>query len=1268
MSSTGIEKLTTENWICWKMQMEAYLTGEGWWEQVDPAKLVDAKIDEEKKAKAFAFMVRHCSTAIVSDLALKGHNVSKCPRGMWTYLSNRLEKVSGTTKMVAFNQLVDTKMAINDVEKFISEYEKGIQVARMAGINLNDEIIYLRFVHQICDELEATRNRLQEKDDFEEAKEILRAETKRYLEKEKSETAMKATWRTGGRQNNANVPFCGKCGMKGHWLKDCNPQAVKCYGCGQCGHIVARCPEKGKNNDNTSKYVCSSFVSLFSGTGSDEYYLDSGASDHFVNEPSAFTGLRQMHGTVTTAEGRKSSITGVGDVTLKNVLLKDAKLVPEFGSNLVSVAKLCETDLRVFVVDTDVCLGAAEEWHRRLNHPGVTRTQLIRRENPELPISTVSNCDACLRGKAKQQKYPKADSRASAPLELVHTDVGFMPVAGLRQEKCFVIFVDDYSKLVRVFPMRTKGEVAAKLKEFVIWGEAITGKKVQRLRSDCAKEYLQGEFSRFAAEKGIFQEHSTAYCHQQNGVAERFIQKLKTTARVLLIQANAPLKLWPEAMKHAAWTDAVVPHTGTDESPYECFYGKKALMERLRPFGCIAYAHVPEVQRNMLQPTARKTMFLGYPYESNNYYVYDPETRRVAEARNVTFREEFYFSRQDGAVQAEGENDGQPDCSEETTADVEGEHQYQPEEEEEDSETDESNSEEEGTVTEGDASEQTVPKQIETEPAVAAEQQQQSTEAVALPLRRSAREKRRPAHLNDYVCGKTEESQPEPQSYSEAIASDEAEEWTEAMTEEWSSFEKHRTGDIVDVPPGKKVVKGKWVFKSKTEPENGKSKKKARYVACGYSQVAGIDYEETFSPVVNFDTVRVALTVAAARKYSVRQFDVKTAYLHAELKETIFMELPEGFRVPGKVLKLNKAVYGLKQSARCWNEHIQQIFVNNQLKQSTNDQCLYYNNNKELYVLLYVDDLLILSKEKKDADQIKQALAQKLELKEILKVERFCGVEINFEDGKFLLNQTLLIDELVGAYGLTEGREYADSPLPEWGDYSEGEADLNLPIKNLIGSLQFIASRTRPDIAASLNYLSRQTSKPTQRLFSACKYLLRYVKKTRDLKLVLGHQSQEGLVIFTDASHAPLPDRKSISGVVVQLFGSTVAWASKKQPTEVALSSSEAEYYAMSRGVSEGLWMSRLIAELGEPEEKFVLKCDNQSAIAMLKNRPQKDAKHIDVRKHFILENHLRKRMDVEYVPAANQKADYLTKAMSPVTAKKAQETLLGSRGSVVIR
>ncbi|KAH9392065.1 hypothetical protein TYRP_022338 [Tyrophagus putrescentiae] len=347
MSSTGIEKLTAANWTCWKMQVEAYLTGEGWWEQVDPAKI--GEVDEEKKAKAFAFMVRHCSATIVSDLAMKGHNVSKCPRSMWTYLVNRFEKDD------RFQQGWSTRRwDINNVEKFISEYEEGIQVARMAGVNLSDEIIYLRQRNPPSGD---------------------KAVPGEGKERNSSEGDL-AHGRTTERSKS---PILRKCCMKGHWAKDCNPQAVKCFGCGQRGHIVARCPEKGKNNDNTSKYVCSSFVSLFSGTGSNEYYLDSGASDHFVNEPSAFTKLRQMHSTVTTAEGRKSKITGVGDVALKNVVLKEAKLVPEFSSNLVSVAKLCEDGFEVKFSSTraEVKKGKNNcvEWHRQTQGDGTVQAE-----------------------------------------------------------------------------------------------------------------------------------------------------------------------------------------------------------------------------------------------------------------------------------------------------------------------------------------------------------------------------------------------------------------------------------------------------------------------------------------------------------------------------------------------------------------------------------------------------------------------------------------------------------------------------------------------------------------------------------------------------------------------------------------------------------------------------------------------------------------------------------------------------------------------------
>ena len=174
---------------------------------------------------------------------------------------------------------------------------------------------------------------------------------------------------------------------------------------------------------------------------------------------------------------------------------------------------------------------------------------------------------------------------------------------------------------------------------------------------------------------------------------------------------------------------------------------------------------------------------------------------------------------------------------------------------------------------------------------------------------------------------------------------------------------------------------------------------------------------------------------------------------------------------------------------------------------------------------------------------------------------------------------------------------------------------------------------------------------------------MKYVKRTKDVKLSLGMNGNSELRVYTDASFGPLPDRKSITGVLVQLFGSSVAWISKKQDSHVALSSAEAEYYAMSRGISEGLWTLRILADFGVNTEKFNLLCDSQSAISMLKNRPSKDAKHIDIRYHFIMDRYLKGFLDVNYVPSKDQKADYLTKALKPAAAKLALANMVGVKG-----
>ena len=316
-----------------------------------------------------------------------------------------------------------------------------------------------------------------------------------------------------------------------------------------------------------------------------------------------------------------------------------------------------------------------------------------------------------------------------------------------------------------------------------------------------------------------------------------------------------------------------------------------------------------------------------------------------------------------------------------------------------------------------------------------------------------------------------------------------------------------------------------------------------------------------------------------------------------------------------------------------------------------------------MYLLLYVDDILGMGKHNEDVEYIRTVLGKEVTLKEIEHVRKFCGIEIKREAGKIYLSQEPIIEELSKQYGVINCKDSIRTPLQEFKDFSQGEVDYNLPVRNLIGSLQYIACRTRPDITASLNFLSRFMQRPTPELWHAVKNLLKYVKATKGTKLCLGMNGNDELRVYTDASFATMPDRKSISGIVIQLFGSSVCWASKKQSTDVALSTAEAEFYAMSLGVSEGLWATRLVAEFGVNIDKFHLLCDSQSAISMFNNRPSNDAKHIDIRYHFVKDQMRKDLLELKYVKSADQKADYLTKALKPAAAKMALSQIVEVKG-----
>ncbi|XP_053166755.1 uncharacterized protein LOC128351321 isoform X1 [Hemicordylus capensis] len=263
----------------------------------------------------------------------------------------------------------------------------------------------------------------------------------------------------------------------------------------------------------------------------------------------------------------------------------------------------------------------------------------------------------------------------------------------------------------------------------------------------------------------------------------------------------------------------------------------------------------------------------------------------------------------------------------------------------------------------------------------------------------------------------------------ERLPADEAEKWRKAATEEIDSLHKNETWRLVELPAGRKTVGCKWVFKVKQDAEGDVQRYKARLVAKGYSQIYGQDYDETFAPVVKHTSIRTLLSMAAAKGMQVEHLDIKTAFLHGEIEEDIYMQQPPGFEEPGKkglVCKLQKSIYGLKQAARAWNEKLNQLLLKEGFTQGKADPCLYsrLRDNRWTYILTYVDDLILAHEERQDSHEIVQHLNKEIEVKELGSISYYLGIQIEREEnGTFLLNQKQKIKDLLECLGLTYANE-----------------------------------------------------------------------------------------------------------------------------------------------------------------------------------------------------------------------------------------------------
>lgn len=502
-----------------------------------------------------------------------------------------------------------------------------------------------------------------------------------------------------------------------------------------------------------------------------------------------------------------------------------------------------------------------------------------------------------------------------------------------------------------------------------------------------------------------------------------------------------------------------------------------------------------------------------------------------------------------------------------------------------------------------------------------------------------------------------------PSTYKQAMNSVDKDMWMKAMLEEMGAIERNSTWSLVDAPKDRNVIGCRWVFSIKKDAAGEPIRYKARLVAQGFTQVWGEDFNEVYAPVARSSSFRILLSLAGMRNYFIRQFDVTTAFLNGSLKEEIFMKQPPGFENGESVCKLNKSLYGLKQAAKEWNDKLNKTLLSIGFSRSNEDPCLYaYREGENVcYLIVHVDDFMFAATTNQLIDLLARKIGNSFELKDCGEVKHFLGIDIYREsNGIYAINQEKYINQMARELKLENIKPHY-YPLDPGYHQIEDENFLenNHEYRKVIGMLIYVATNSRPDIAASVGILSQRVSKPRKTDLNEAFRVVKYLITSKQLKLRLSCR-KEGVVAYSDADYAgDRTDYKSRSGFTCFVNGGIVEWMSRKQ-TAIASSSTEAEYYALHETAKEAVYLKKILKDFGIDTKTAVkIFCDSQSALSMLHGEKfSRSTKHMAVRFHYLKDLIEREIIAVSYVPTSDNISDLLTKPLPRQTIEKFRKEL----------
>ena len=1088
----------------------------------------------------------------------------------------------------------------------------------------------------------------------------------------------------GGRPGKKGSITCDNCGIRGHTKQECRkvgggafkPFEGDCRRCGRNGHRANQCKEEKRPKESKGAARAASGVVVIEGSaevttggrsftaqfGRDEWLLDSAASHFITPHRELLDDYSAAKGAIRVGDDRALPVEGVGSFVTKVHTREGRDLqirwpavhCPRMKHNLMSerlwkesggglhcppkgqdyvvlpgghgTVNIERRDGQLFMVTgraepTAAHVSPLQLWHRRLAHAGkgLLKTAQKHVEGIEgTDTGDIPTCEPCLAGKMKQDPFPRSTTVATVPGEIIEADLqGPLPRVQHDGSLHRFTLIDHATDYRWTYPLKRKSDAPEKYEEFT----SDLAHPVKTLRIDGAGELGKGRMSQLTRGKGTKLQTTNPYTPEQIGKIGKAQDTATNDALAMLYDAKLPQEFLTYAYEYAVWIRNRLPTRGGC-TPYERLFGSKPDVSTARVFGAVAYRHVRKAERkDKFAHKMQKCIFLGFKPGVKGYLLMDCATGRTLTSRSVRFDENNPGGTH---LQETEQEDLDEDYTPEDTRGATAEHHSR-------------RDEERNAHTEGGTPESVPSGGTRTT-------RETSEEPTSRPSRRRAKP-------TEWWKGNGSANL----SYAAAMKSPQQAQWSEAMASELASLEAMGAWRVVDMSEAedKRIIRPLWRLSEKLDENGNVYRLKARLVARG-DMLPRSECPDVHAPVVSSNVLNIFCALAVHYEWTLNHVDFTTAFLNSDLDEVVYMHPPRGMDVSGgKVLRLLKSLYGLPQSGKNWYNCLSAYLVDIGFVQLECDRCVFVRQRGSQFIAIgaHVDDLLTLTDCQRSYDILHKELEKKFKLGKCTPLRHYCGIVVRRTEDTIALSQPYYTENILTAFDMSKCNPRATpaDPAPLRAA-AEGEEPMDKQLyASAVGSLLWLSTNTRPDIAHAVQRAATYMAQPTAKHWSAVKQIFRYLRGS-NRGLLYKKSAPLQPVVYCDADFGgDLDTRRSTMGVCVMMANAPVLWRSVRTKN-VVLSTAESEYCAQSEGARSASFIYNLLGEMGLRDAitlPISFKCDNMSTIAMITSgKTSARTRHIDVAVHHVREKAARGFLSVDYVPTEEMIADIFTKPL----------------------